>query len=175
MNDLTPIQQHCRLFADAREALSDVVTLLNDQIEALKRKHLADIKRLVARAAERHAALKAGIEAAPELFEKPRTHVFHGIKVGYQKGKGGIEISDEQFTLQRIKDLHGCSGDYLRVIEKPNKDALAQLPAADLKRLGCTIVDTGDQVVIRPTDTAVDKLVTALLKEATEDAAVSAA
>jgi len=167
--NLDQIQHDCRKFAERREALTLFVSELNSQIEALQRRYLPDIRRMVGRAAEVHADLKAHIEQAPELFKKPRTHVFHGIKVGYAKGKGGIEIADEQFTVRKIQDLLPTPGDYIRVTEVPDKDALAKLTAGELKKLGCTVVGTGDYVVIKPTDTAVDKLVTALIKAATEE------
>jgi hypothetical protein len=38
-----------------------------------------------------------------------------------------------------------------------------------LKKLGCTVRDTGDEVVIKPVDGDVDKIVRALLKDATEE------
>ena len=173
MPTLQDIEQSCRKFADTRAALAQEVSKLNEQIETLKRAHLPQIKRLVARAAERHGELRSGIEAAPSLFEKPRTYIFHGIKVGFQKGKGSFVIEDEAFTLKRIHSLFDDTfpGVYIRTTEKPNKEALATLPACDLRKLGCSIADTTDEVVIKPTDSAVDKIVNALLKDATEDAA----
>ena len=53
---LTEIERRAKFFADAHAALGAEVALLNRKIEAAKREHLADIKRLVARAAERHSA-----------------------------------------------------------------------------------------------------------------------
>jgi hypothetical protein len=168
--NLDQIQSDCRDYAGNRGALSTVVGLLNEEIEAVKRRRLPYIRRLVARAAELHADLKAHIEAAPELFKKPRTLVFHGIKVGYAKGKGGIEIPDEAATIERLTELMPTTWrQYVHEIYKPDKSMLSSLPVASLKKLGCTVVGTGDQVVIKPTDTAVDKLVTALLKAATEE------
>jgi hypothetical protein len=166
--NLTDIETLTKKYADARERLGGVITELNDLIERAKRERLARIKELVAVAAERQANLHAAIEGSPELFDRPRTVVFHGIKVGYQKGKGVLEISDAQRTLAKIKELYDCPENYLHIIEKPNKDALAQLPAADLRKLGCTLTETGDQVVIRPVDSEVDKIVNALLKDAAE-------
>ena len=53
--------------------------------------------------------------------------------------------------------------------EEPVKEQIAKLPTADLKRIGCSVTETGDERVIRPTDSSTDKLVNALLKEG-EDA-----
>ena len=40
--------------------------------------------------------------------------------------------------------------------ERPAKDALAQLTAAELKKLGISVTDGGDAVFIKPADSAVD-------------------
>ena len=47
------------------------------------------------------------------------------------------------------------------------KEALAQLSAAELKKIGVTLSEAGDQTVVRPVDSEVDKMVDALLKAAT--------
>lgn len=170
--DMGAIEKLTKDYADARGALSDVVAILNTHLELLKRKHLKDIKRRVAVAAEKQAELKAAIEAAPELFDKPKTQIFHGVKVGYRKGSGKIEWEDDAVLVERIRKLFLKSqADLLiQTKEKPIAKALQDLDAADLKRLGVTVEDTGEVVVIKPTDSDVDKLVTALLKDAEKDA-----
>jgi hypothetical protein len=173
---LTEIEFHTKAFAGVHSDLSDLIRDLNDEIDRAKRKRLADIKRLVARCAEKHSTLKAAIEAEPDLFVKPRTYVFHGVKVGLQKGKGGIEWDDADRVVELIhKTFKDDAPGLLHITEKPDKEMLEKLPAADLKKLGCTIVDAGDIVVIKPTDSEVDKVVNALLKDAVDDASQEAA
>lgn len=46
---------------------------------------------------------------------------------------------------------------------KEARAALEQLSAADLKRIGVSIKDDDDQVVVRDTESEIDKLVSALL------------
>ena len=53
-------------------------------------------------------------------------------------------------------------------MESPDKKMLAELPVNELKKLGCTVADTGDVVVIKPTDSEIEKAVAALLKDAVE-------
>ena len=170
MPTMIEIEQHTKAFADRRAALADIVAELNGGIEALKRKHLPVIKRRVAAAAEAHAALTEAIGESAELFVKPKTVVMHGIKVGYAKGKGKIDFEDGDQVVRLIRKHCADMADVLIVTtEKPSKDALQQLDVATLKRLGCTVDESGDQVVIRPTDSNVDKLVKALLKDATDE------
>ena len=44
-----------------------------------------------------------------------------------------------------------------------------ELEAGDLRKLGVTVEESGEQVVVKPVETALEKLVKALLKDAQED------
>jgi hypothetical protein len=168
---LTDIEKLTKDYADARELLGDRVAALNDDIELLRRGAIKGIKAAVKSAAEKQAELKAAIEAAPELFGKPKTLVLHGVRVGFMKGKGQISWDDETAVLTRIRKMFTVDADaYLSITVRPSKTALATLPAADLKKLGVTVIEAGEQVLIKPTDSDVDKLVAALLKDAAEEA-----
>jgi hypothetical protein len=169
---LADIEQLAKKFADAHADLSATVAELNEAVEAVKRARLTAIKRAVERAGHHHSALYALLDRARHLFVKPRTHVFHGVKVGLQKGKGGIEFDDAEKVVALIKRHFPDQQEILiRTKETPDKDGLGTLPVADLKRLGCEVADAGDQIVIKPTDSDVDKIVSALLKEAIEEQA----
>lgn len=167
------IERATKIYADERAALAAIVTTLNAEIEQAKQRHLKFIKRAVNNTAAAENALRNEIELAPELFEKPRTVIFHGVKVGYQKGKGGIVFEDADRVVELIhKHFPDDSAEaLLHITTKPNKEALAQLSVVELKKLGCQVADTADTVVIKSTDTEVDKIVTALLKNAVEEAA----
>jgi hypothetical protein len=164
---LGEIEKLTRDYAGAREALAERVRTLEDETEKLKRAHMPAIKRALEKATEKHSDLHAAIESAPELFRQPRTFMIANIKVGFQKGKGEIRWDDTARVVKLIRQHRSEEFDVLvRTTETPNKGALAQLAAADLRKLGVTVVEAGDQVVIRAADSEIDKLVTALLKEA---------
>lgn len=174
--NISEIQHAARNFSNARNSLAGLVENLNDEIEKLKRFHMSAIKQAVNHAAQRREELRAAIESAPELFESPRTQVLHGIKVGFRKGAGGIEWDDDEQVSRLIKKHFEDQFDVLvKTTHKPQKKALGQLEVADLKKLGCRVEETGDVVVIKPTDSEVDKLVTALLKGAVDEAKAEAA
>lgn len=167
MSDLDSIAKRADSFAAARTVLAERVTALNDGMVALRRQHIAGIKRALAKAAEAEAELRALVQSNPANFAKPRTRVFNGVKVGYQKGKGVISFADSDAVVARIKRHLPEQADILiNTTEKPVKDALAQLDGTDLKKLGVTLTAAGDQVVVKPVDSEVDKLVDALLKDA---------
>ncbi|MBX3588761.1 MAG: host-nuclease inhibitor Gam family protein [Ramlibacter sp.] len=172
MTTIEAITKRAEVYASLRSLLADKVNALEDAIAALRKDHLPDIRRAVARAADAEAQLRALVEQNPDLFEKPRTHTVAGVKVGYAKGKGSISFDDGAAVVARIKRVMPEQAELLiNTTEAPNKAALAGLSVADLKRLGCSVVEAGDQVIVKPVDSEVDKLVTALLKGASEEAA----
>lgn len=168
---MTQIDARARAYAEARDRLRDLVAALDAGMKALQREHLPGIRRALRRAATAEAALHAAIEAAPELFVRPKTVILHGVRVGFIKGKGGIEWDDADRVLALIERHLPDQLDILcKVVRRPSREALAQLDVATLKKLGCRVVDTGEEVFIKPVDGALDKMVEALLKSATEEA-----
>jgi hypothetical protein len=155
VNTLNEIDALTKKYADTRGALTDIVAALKFEQEQVLRNYLARIKGLVKEGKEREAALRAAIEASPELFAKPRTLILHGIKVGFRKASGKLirKHFPEKFDV------------LVKTEETPVKKALGTLSAAELKKLGIEVSDTGDVVEIKDTTSDVDKLVKALLKE----------
>ncbi len=168
---LEDIQRATRDYADARERLGASLQALQSHIESAKRGYMPELRKLLKRAAERKSALHGLIQQHPDDFKRPRTLVAHGIKVGFAKGKGRIEFGDADRVVALVEKYFPDQTETLINVKKtPVKDALAQLQAVDLKRLGVTVKEAGDQVVIKPVDSDLDKLVDALLGEATEEA-----
>ena len=167
------IEARCEDYQRRRAALHDRLLALDAVLQTVKRRHLRDIKRCTALVAEAEASLRAAIDATPELFEKPKTQIFHGIKVGYRKGKGGLDWEDDDGLVRRIEKMFPDREEaerYLNVKKAPSAEALQELDAATLKRLGVAVVETGEQIVIKPEETAIEKLVKALLKDARDEA-----
>lgn len=172
MSSTAKIETQARKYADARERIIAIASALNEAMTALKKSELPKLRRAVAAAAEQHDALKALIEDSPELFVKPKTLTLHGLRIGYIKGKGGIVWDNADAVVAAIqKQLPEQSEALIRWTGKPLKEAINQLDVATLKKIGCRVVDTGEQIIIKPVDSAVDKLVDALLREATDSGA----
>jgi hypothetical protein len=166
---LSEIEKLTSDFAEERALLCSIVEDMQAEQEKLKRKYLPILRNAVANAARAKLSLHNLIFASPKAFEKPRTQIFSGIKVGFQKGKGGIEFDDEDKTVALIEKQFGKQAiAYLRITKSPDKKMLADLSVTELKKLGCTVADTGDVVVIKPTDGEIEKTVAALLKDAVE-------
>ncbi|MEN6358484.1 MAG: hypothetical protein ABFD59_00260 [Smithella sp.] len=166
MAPLIEIEKLTKDLATARQVLTERVRTLDKEKQELLQRKLPGIKKAVNDVSEKQVALKAALEESKPLFEKPRTKVLHGIKIGFQKMKGKISWVDDLQVVKLIKKhLPEMADILIKTTEKPIKKALEQLSTADLKKIGVTVSDAGDHVVIKSTDDEIDKFVEALLKE----------
>lgn len=171
MPTFNEIDTRAKKLADELAAINAIATELDKAIEILKRTELPKLRKRVAAAAEAEAALKELIEAAPKLFVKPKTVTLHGIKCGFEKGKGSVQFANPERVCTLIHKHFPKAVDTLIIsTEAPSKTELAKLPAADLKRLGCELVGTGNRVVVKPVDGAGVKMAQALLQGMTAEA-----
>jgi hypothetical protein len=170
MNTITmdTIETQAKAFASARAELADRLNALREEQEAAKRRRLQGITKSLDRVQTVHAVLRASLEASPKLFEQPKTRVLHGIRVGWMKQRGKLEIADAQTCVSALRRVLGDTeaAAYIKVTEAPIRTALANLPAKDLKRVGVTVTDDVDAVVIKAADGDLDKLIDALVGDA---------
>ena len=169
---LEDITEDARRLAETRAHLGGLMQTLSAGIEAMKAEHMPDIRSAIQAATAAWQALELGIQLNPQLFAKPRTVAAHGITFGLEKGKGAITITNPDKTVQLIrKHLPEQADVLIATQEVPVKKALAQLSASDLKRIGATVTDATDRVVIRPAPSDVDKLVKALVRAEVDESA----
>lgn len=162
---LAPISEHARAFAEARANLGAVIAIVNDEIEQVKRRHAAEIKAALRLYNQLQEDLIGSVKSAPaRVFEKPRTRQLHGIKVGLTKQPGKLLLQfDDARTIELIEKNFPDQIDVLvRVKRTPNVEALSELTANDLKRIGGHISAANDAVVCKAVDTDLDKLIKAL-------------
>ena len=174
---LSTIDFRARQYAEARAILGNRVQTLQAEIDRLRRRHLQGIINAAGSVGEYQAALRTEVEQHPELFEKPRTVVLHGVKVGFQKGKGKIVWDNDEKVIALIRKH--CTEEQaellIATVEKPSKDALLALDVGTLKKLGVTIEEAGDQVVIKDAAGDLDKLLQRFLDESAKENAKAAA
>lgn len=164
---LHEIEKLAEEYARQRDSLSHIAQNLQAELQEIKQRYLDVIRHTVRHVAEAESKLRQEIENAPELFKRPKTQIFHGVKVGYGKRKGKVIIDDEQAVIERIrKQLPKDQAELLiRVRESVDKNAIGDLTVADLKRLGIRVTEDDDAVVIKPVDGEVDKFINALVGE----------
>ncbi|WP_208508402.1 host-nuclease inhibitor Gam family protein [Variovorax paradoxus] len=167
----TPMQEieiHARAYREALDILTERATVLNDELEAAKRKSMKGLRNAAAAVTKTGDDLRALIDSRRDLFAKPKSVVFSGVRCGLKKGRGSIEWGDDEQVVKRIRKYLPDQFDVLvKTTEKPQKDALGNLSADDLKRIGVTVEGSGDVVFAQDTTSEVDKLVKALIKGAT--------
>jgi hypothetical protein len=168
---LDPILSQAEKLAEARQHLAAFTGHMQHALDKLRTSMLPDLRTRIDAATTEWTALETLIRENPHLFVKPRTVRAHGLAFGIEKDKGAIEIADPDKTVKLIKKHLPEQAELLIVSkEVPVKKALAQLPGADLKRIGVTVINATDRVVIRAGDNDVDKLVKALIKTGAEEA-----
>lgn len=169
MNDpksLESIERLCLELNSNAETLEALIAALQADLEEVKARHLRGLKRQASTVARTEATLISAVEAAPALFEKPRTLTIHGVKVGFTLSKGKVEWDDQDSVVAAIKRHRKDDADVLlQTEESPRKDALRALPASDLAKLGCRIIGAGDQVVVKRVAGDVETLIAKLTEK----------
>ena len=163
---LSDIERAARDFSAKSKTLRNYHEQLNNEIDAIKSKYLEDIKAASIEAGESYQMLLTLINDASDLFKDKKSMIVSGVKFGYQKKKGKLEIVNEDVTIDKLKELYGDKADlYINTKSSVIKKALDSLPASDLKKLGVNIVQDTDVAFIKLTDDEVQKLIDAMVKE----------
>lgn len=170
MPTMNEIEDLTRDYARAWGLLALSLDSLEKALAVERDKRITGIKGLAVETAAARERLSAAIEAAPELFVKPRSVVVENVKVGFQKDKGKVVFSlKPEKVIAKIRALFSKAKaeSLIAVKESPVKEALEKLPADELKKIGVKIDGAGDRVLIKHVDTDVEKLVARMLKTAT--------
>lgn len=166
-NDMSLIEGACKRARDARITLQIRAEALQDEIIAAQKRKLPGIRSAVESVAKADAEVLALLQQSPRLFTKPKSVVFHGLRVGYKKSSGAIEFDDAGQVVKLIrKHFPERFDDLVKVKETPIKDALKNLTGAELQKLGIKVHSDGEVVFLADALDGVDKLVKALLKGA---------
>lgn len=163
---LSDIERAARDFSAKSKTLRNYHEQLNSEVDAIKSKYLEDIKAASIEAGESYQMLLTLINDASDLFKDKKSMTVSGVKFGYQKKKGKLEIINEDATIAKLKELYGDNASlYINTKTSIVKKALDSLPASDLKKLGVNIVQDSDVAFVKLTDDEVQKLIEAMVKE----------
>lgn len=138
---------------------------LDDKIAALQAKHAEEIVSLANACISYRDELESLIKENSDLFEKPRTQEFYGVKVGYRAGAAKLifETSEEHSCAQIHKKLPELKAALIKTTEKPIAAALKNLNEKQQKAIGIYVQEPSDAVVIKPVDSAMEKRVSATI------------
>lgn len=133
----------------------------------VQRRSLLDLA--AKRRADAEETLITMLNAAPQLFQKPRSLTMDGVKCGYQKGADSLEISDDSAVIARIRALMPDKANLLiRTEESLVMDGLAQLNEGQLRQLGVSTCKGVDGVFVKISESDVDKLAKAIIADASK-------
>lgn len=159
------IETQTKKYAKAYNALTASITEMEKEIESVKNKYLPEIKTGVIKLKAANKELYDTIDANKDFFVKPKTQIYHNIRVGLSKGKGKKEF-DEAKTIKLIKKNFPYKVKQLiKVEEKVISKSLDKLSVSDLKKIGVNIIEAQDEIVIRPVDSEIRKAIDKIIKE----------
>lgn len=169
---ITQLEALAKQYAEAHESLAGKISNAEAESKAVYLRHLIGLKKGVTTFHKKRQALVDAIEVAQGLFKKKKSMTLHGLKFGFKKGKGIMSWINKADVLKRIKKLFPKNVKTLiRVTEEPNKPALENLHADELKRLGIEVTQSGDALFIKTVDSKAEKTVKALLDIIEQEAA----
>jgi len=170
---LTEIRAAAQRLADARrESVSRATALetaINTAITPIYAMHRVGLDAAAEEEAAARAELQGLVEAAPQLFSRPRSIAQDGVKCGYRKSEDTLDWEDEASVINRIRalpEMAELAALLIRTEESLNVAALSELDAKSRTRLGIRLIPGIDQAFISYTDSDVEKMVKAILADA---------
>ena len=168
---LQDIARLCRAFADALADRDAIVSGIVAAQRAIARGKLRSMEAVSRRLSEAEEQLQAAIAESPELFVKPRTQTIEGIRVGFRKAPGKLDIPDEARSIGLVrKKLPDQESLLVNITEALDKNALRNLTVRELASIGVTLGEDGDQVAITVPKSSAAKLLDALIAQGREEA-----
>lgn len=163
---LRDIETATHHYASKRDELRAIAARCKAEVDIIRERYRAEIRAAASDAAVAHDGLNALIDQHRGLFNKPRTRLFSGIKVGLRKTPGRVKFADVKRTLELIKKkLPEFVERLIRSKEEPVLDAIKELEPKQLAAIGASLIATGDEIVIDHASDEIDALIEALTAE----------
>jgi hypothetical protein len=157
---MVSIEEKAHAYADALALRGKLVTTLRDHLKVVTDEALPDLRKLSAEVAVLHDQLKELLDKNKALFESPRSAAFHGIKLGFAKGKGKVVIDNPDATIKAIeKKLPEQLDTLAPSTRKLSLTALALLDVKTLKSIGGHVSEATDEAFIKCPDDDTTKFV----------------
>lgn len=168
---LENIRAAAERLAAAHVATTARASLLQDEIKAavtpIYERHRSGLDAAAEEEARARDDLQRLLEAAPQLFKKPRSIAINGVRAGYRKEEDSLDFADEKAVIARIRALYPEQADLLiRTEESLVLDALPQLDAKARRAVGISLITGADRSFITVGGSDVEKLARALIADA---------
>lgn len=162
------IETKTKKYAEEYNTLSDTISAMEAEIERVRDTYMPGIKESIRKLKTAGEDLQQSITDNKELFQKPKTHIFHNFRVGFIKGKGKKEFNNDT-TIKLIRKHYpqDVADTLIQVKETVISKAIEQLPTSELKKIGVNIINAQDEVTIKPVDSEIQKIVNKIITELT--------
>ena len=151
----------------AQTLLTETYLKMQNCIAAVEGEYLPEIRKLAGLVARRRAALLANVAEHPADWERPKSTVLHGWKLGWRKQPGTLFVDDEPSVIAKLRAvLKAAAAPLIRVKESLDKAALRDQPADVLAKCGVTLAADTDEPFVTRVGGDVEKAVADLLKRA---------
>jgi len=169
MKTLSEIEVQTKKFAEANNQLASVIDEMETEINQIKKNYLKKLQPLADAVSIEKALLKEAIDESRLIFVRPKTYVFHGVKVGLQSSKSIIKVIDETKTIELIKkNLRDSAENMIKTSETIIKDTLKLLSDEELVKINCQKSPGVEMVLIKSNRDEVEKFIDAMIKENTD-------
>lgn len=168
---LDSIRAAAERLAAAHVATTARASLLQDEIKSavapIYERHRSGLDAAAEEEALAREDLQQLLDAAPQLFKKPRSLIINGVRAGYRKEEDSLYFADEKAVIARIRALFPDQADLLvRSEESLVLDALPQLDAKARGAVGISLITGADRSFITIGDSDVEKLAKTLIADA---------
>lgn len=161
---LQDIEDKCQTYRDARSKLDETLAELAKALDQVKADFRPALRRLINVVSKRESELYLAVQDAPECFEKRRTATFHDVKVGFVTTKGKVRWEQEAAVINLIrKKLPDMEDTLVCVAESVSREAVRNLTADQMRRIGCWIDGATEAVVLKDLGGDVDKAINKLI------------
>lgn len=167
------MEKQASIVSTLRDELRDKTTELKKRQQELKDELYPSIRTTLRTLIKAQEGLMAFIQDNTSLFIKRKSRITDSIKYGLRKKTGKTVWNDDDQLMTNIRALikkgeiaPELESQLIKQVEKPVAEAVAKLDGKTLKKLGVTIKSDTDTVFIANTDTALNKTLDALIKDA---------
>lgn len=165
--DFSTLEKGALAVRKQNDELAALANELSERITAAKRELMPKIRKALVHLEASSGELLADVLASRHLFREQKTQVFHGVKIGWPKSRGGLEIPDAERTIERAEKL--LTDEQFKMVVKTThelrKKPLGTLDVNTLKKLGVNIRNAGEYALVSVTDGDVAELVKGMLRE----------
>lgn len=144
---LACIQDLAELLAESDAALAAAVAACDAETRAVMKRHLDTIQLRAEAVAEAKRELLAEIDINRSLFDRPKSRVLSGVKLGLRKDADTLDLGgkDEALIARIRNQMPNLVPTLIREKSELVKNAIKALSSKDLQKLGVRYVVGADR------------------------------